>query len=53
MWLMISRVLLSGFESVEHHMGFAKTKEFEKYKGIVEFVEGFELRHLRKIGGIP
>ena len=44
--------LLSGFESVEHHMGFAKTEEFEKYSKIVGFVEGFEVRHLRAIKGL-
>jgi hypothetical protein len=52
MGLMMSRVLLSGFESVEHHMGFAKTKEFETYRGVVGFVEGFEVRDLKKIEGL-
>lgn len=42
-------VLFSGFESVDHHMGFAKTEEFAKYREIVECVEGFEVRHLKKI----
>jgi heme-degrading monooxygenase HmoA len=44
--------LLSGFESVDHHMAFAKTEEFEKYKEIVAFVEGFELKHLKAIEGL-
>lgn len=42
-------VLLSGFDSVDHHLGFAKTAEFETYKGITEFVDGFELKHLRRL----
>lgn len=42
-------VLFSGFESVDHHMAFAKTEEFEKYKSIVEFVQGFDLKHMRAI----
>lgn len=41
--------VLSGFESVDHHMGFAKTESFEKYREITEFVESFELRHMKKI----
>ncbi|CZR57917.1 uncharacterized protein PAC_07807 [Phialocephala subalpina] len=40
-------VLFSGFESVGHHMEFAKTEGFTKYREIVGFVEGFEVRHLR------
>jgi heme-degrading monooxygenase HmoA len=44
--------LFSGFESVDHHMAFAKTEEFEKYREIVGFVEGFEVRHLRVIEGL-
>lgn len=40
-------VLFSGFESVDHHMEFAKTGGFTKYREIVGFVEGFEVRHLR------
>jgi heme-degrading monooxygenase HmoA len=44
--------LFSGFESVEQHMGFAKTEEFERYKGIVGFVEGFEVRHLKSVEGL-
>jgi heme-degrading monooxygenase HmoA len=42
-------VLFSGFESVDHHMEFAKTEEFAKYREIVGCVEGFEVRHLKKI----
>jgi hypothetical protein len=45
-------VLFSGFEDVEHHMAFAKTEEFEKYREIVGCVEGFEVRHLRGIEGL-
>ncbi|KAH8598121.1 hypothetical protein B0O99DRAFT_539224 [Bisporella sp. PMI_857] len=44
--------LFSGFDSVEAHMGFAKTKGFEKYREIVEFVESFEVRHLARIEGL-
>lgn len=42
-------VLFSGFESVEHHMKFAKTEGFAKYRELVAFVDGFEVRHLRAI----
>ncbi|KUJ15551.1 uncharacterized protein LY89DRAFT_588084 [Mollisia scopiformis] len=45
-------VLFSGFESVEHHMGFAKTEGFAEYREIVGFVEGFEVRHLKAIEGL-
>jgi heme-degrading monooxygenase HmoA len=45
-------VLFSGFESVEQHEGFAKTEEFGRYKGIVGFVEGFELKHLKRVEGL-
>jgi heme-degrading monooxygenase HmoA len=41
--------LFSGFDSVEHHMAFAKTQPFEKYREIVGFVDGFEVRHLKTI----
>ena len=41
--------LFSGFESVDHHLAFAETEEFEKYKGIVEFVGGFDVKHMRAI----
>jgi heme-degrading monooxygenase HmoA len=44
--------LFSGFDSVEHHMAFAKTKAFEKYREIVGCVEGFEVRHLKAIEGL-
>ncbi|KIM99324.1 hypothetical protein OIDMADRAFT_181654 [Oidiodendron maius Zn] len=46
-------VLFSGFNSVDHHMAFAKTEPFEKYKQIAGFVEGFEVRHLKAIEGLP
>jgi len=42
-------VLFSGFEGVESHYGFAKTEEFERYKAITGFVDGFEVRHLRRL----
>jgi heme-degrading monooxygenase HmoA len=45
-------VLFSGFESVEQHHGFAKTEGFGRYRGIVEFVERFEVRHLRAVEGL-
>lgn len=44
-------VLFSGFESMDHHMEFAKTEGFEKYREIVEFVGGFEVKHLRAVEG--
>jgi hypothetical protein len=40
-------VLFSGFESVDNHIEFAKTKGFEKYREIMGFVSGFEVKHLR------
>jgi heme-degrading monooxygenase HmoA len=45
-------VLYSGFESVDNHMQFAKTGGFEKYREIVRFVAGFQLKHLRAIKGL-
>jgi heme-degrading monooxygenase HmoA len=45
-------VLYLGFESVDNHMQFAKTRGFEKYREIVGFVGGFELKHLRAIKGL-
>lgn len=45
-------VLFSGFESVDHHTAFAKTDGFAEYKKIVGFVEGFELKHLKRIEGL-
>jgi len=44
--------LFSGFESVENHHEFAKTEGFARYREIVEFVEGFEVRHLRRVEGL-
>jgi len=44
--------LFSGFESVEKHHEFAKTEGFARYREIVEFVEGFEVRHLRGVEGL-
>ncbi|TAQ85622.1 hypothetical protein B7494_g6058 [Chlorociboria aeruginascens] len=45
-------VLFSGFKSVDAHMGFAKTEEFTKYKEILEFLEGFDIKHLKRIAGL-
>lgn len=44
--------LFSGFNSVDHHMEFAQTEEFTKYREIVGFVDGFEVRHLKAIEGL-
>jgi hypothetical protein len=46
------RVLFSGFDSVEHHIGFSKTDEFQKYRSIVEYVDGFELKHMKRLEGM-
>jgi len=45
-------VLFSGFGSVENHHEFAKTEGFARFRKIAEFVEGFEMKHLRGIGGL-
>jgi quinol monooxygenase YgiN len=45
-------VLFSGFGSVENHHEFAKTEAFVRYREIVEFVGGFELRHMRVVEGL-
>ena len=45
-------VLFSGFDSVEHHIGFSKTDEFQRYRGIVEYVDGFELKHMKRLEGM-
>lgn len=45
-------VLFSGFENMDHHMGFAKTEDFAKYREIARFVDGFELKHLTSIEGL-
>jgi hypothetical protein len=37
---------------MDHHMGFAKTEGFAKYREIAGFVEGFEARHLRAVEGL-
>jgi heme-degrading monooxygenase HmoA len=42
-------VLFSGFESVEHHNGFTRTKEFSSYRAIMEFVDGLEVKHARRL----
>jgi heme-degrading monooxygenase HmoA len=41
--------LFSGFDSVDHHMAFAKTEVFQRYREIVAFVEGFEVKHFKAI----
>lgn len=46
------RVLFSGFESVENHMQFAKREGFGKYREILGFVSGFEVRHLKGVEGL-
>lgn len=45
-------VLLSGFESVEHHFDFAKTENFEKFKTISDFRDKFEIKHLQLVNDI-
>lgn len=42
-------VLFSGFDSVEHHSGFARTDEFQRYRSIVEYVDSFEVKHMRRL----
>jgi hypothetical protein len=44
--------LISGFENVDHHMWFAKMEEFAKYREIVWFLEGLEVKHLKAIEGL-
>jgi heme-degrading monooxygenase HmoA len=44
-------VLFSGFDSVEHHIGFSKTDEFQTYRSIVEYVDGFEAKHMKRLEG--
>jgi hypothetical protein len=39
----------AGCEGVDQHMAFAQTDGFAKYRETVEFVEGFEAKHLRTI----
>jgi hypothetical protein len=41
--------IVSGFESVESHMEFAKTEGFGKYREIVGFARGFEVKNLRGV----
>lgn len=40
------------FDSVEHHIRFSKTEEFQKYRGIVEYVDGFELKHMKRLESV-
>jgi hypothetical protein len=44
--------MFSGFESVGNHHEFPKTEGFARYREIVEFMERFEVKHLRRIGGL-
>lgn len=44
-------VLFSGFNSVTHHHEFPKKDQFVKYREIVNFLDGFEVKHLKKILG--
>jgi hypothetical protein len=41
--------LFSGFESVEHYIGFSKTDEFQKYRSLVEYVDSFEVKHMKHL----
>jgi hypothetical protein len=45
-------VLFSGFESVENHTEFAKTEGIVKYREIVGFASGFEVKHPRAAEGL-
>ncbi|THV45810.1 hypothetical protein BGAL_0448g00050 [Botrytis galanthina] len=45
-------VMFCGWESVEKHMAFSKKESFKEWRGIVDWVEGFEVRHLRLIEGL-
>lgn len=42
-------LLLTGWQSVEQHMGFAKTDGFEKYAQIRAFVEAAEIKHAKRL----
>ena len=42
-------VLFSGVASVENHMDFAKAEGFEKYREILGFISGFEVKHLKSV----
>ena len=44
--------VFSGWENVDHHKCFTKTKELETYKEILRFVDGFEVRHTGAIDGL-
>ncbi|KAL3428298.1 hypothetical protein PVAG01_01807 [Phlyctema vagabunda] len=45
-------VLLSGFDSVEHHQGLRKSDGFTQYREIEQFVSAVEVCHLKKIEGL-
>jgi hypothetical protein len=40
-------VLFSPWKSIEQHLEFGKTKAFERYGGIRDFIDGAEIRHVR------
>jgi quinol monooxygenase YgiN/heme-degrading monooxygenase HmoA len=42
-------VLFSGFDSVEHYDRFVQTEEFASYRAITESIDGFEVKHARKL----
>jgi quinol monooxygenase YgiN len=42
-------VFFSGWDSIEHYSSFTHTDEFTTYRGIVEFVDGFEIKYLRRL----
>ncbi|KAF7856927.1 hypothetical protein EAF04_009687 [Stromatinia cepivora] len=45
-------VMFCGWNSVEKHLGFSKKENFREWRGIVDWVDGFEVRHLRAIEGL-
>ncbi|CAD6441901.1 c14056da-f1eb-42eb-b886-77d1f9d946b2 [Sclerotinia trifoliorum] len=45
-------VMFCGWKSVERHLGFGKKEGFREWRGIVDWVDGFEVRHLRRIEGL-
>lgn len=38
-------VLFTGWRSKEHHFEFAATEAFERYKNIMEYIEGADIKH--------
>ncbi|APA09740.1 predicted protein [Sclerotinia sclerotiorum 1980 UF-70] len=45
-------VMFCGWKSVEKHLAFSTKEGFREWRGIVDWVDGFEVRHLRKIEGL-